>query len=70
VTEQADDFRRTIDRMTKAGLVHRPDCPAPLVLTTNIKRWAHRAIGRCVNCEAVGLVETDVTRETSTDLLS
>jgi len=67
VTEQADDFRRTIDRMTKAGLVHRPDCPTPLVLTTNIKRWAHRAIGRCVNCEAVGLVDVEptVSRETS-----
>jgi hypothetical protein len=37
-------------------LEHRDDCPEPAVLTTNIRHWKRYAIGRCINCERVGLV--------------
>lgn len=48
-----------------AELTHREDCPEPSVLTTRIHHWRTRAIGRCINCERVGLV--DVPRETSSN---
>jgi hypothetical protein len=57
VTEHGIPIRKVrIGAISVRILEHRDDCPDPHVLATNIRHWKRYAIGRCINCERVGLV--------------